>query len=714
MNIIGSPDINVLAVQAIFDLSGPLPVISLTNLSQGANLAGCTFWFVVTSPSGTLIHEGTLATPDAVGAWQNFSITDPWPMPFSQIEWSGAPYNLTVFVQDSQGNQYNDPSYDASICRPSGNGPKSKNFYGKSFTNVQVECQNAAIFFQDQTNPSYRGNFGTRLSSTLTLVYPIDSTGTIPPKMVIANFSAASAPVSYGSKNYQFQTQVIYQYVVNINVLVNIRYQSLDTDGSPFITFSVWCNIDLMPLICEFQKLVNGIENGSCSDVEEATRKLTLINPKMAMIGIGIAQPLTGVDVPELIRDIEHIGGFACDCLNAPTGIIPSNSSTISGYTFQIVPTGGDIAGTVDVNGMNIQLLLHDLSYVFALNPANQTTAFSVTPSQAGFVKTYTMNINMVQLATDLANTIIGNVGLVNLWNTIFSGGNPNLMLSVDGKCIFTSASAFTYEFTMVNIPSNTTNALLASITVAGVVRNLSFAFNLTNLTALQAYLNGLGIGVFVVTNPSGQNVLVSSTANPNNLSSLTYSISGTNFTASLTSSSSGYVPISANQVIQNIINYICGITDADIETSQAYTITYVGSGGQVSTVIVPAGTSLADFFSTLTNLIDQTVENSGASIVLSCSNIKGAFPVSQASIQASDYVLMTKGGACAQGNLLDVFTYMLTAGLTNPGVQSAFCSFVEQCGAGLTCQPYDYFEVMVTTFNSACAPIVGINYTLS
>lgn len=713
MQINGSPDISVLLVNATFDLSGPLPVISLQNLSQGNNLPGCTFWFIATSPTGTIIHEGSFAMPDAVGAWASFAITDSWPMPFGQIEWSGAPYNVTVFVQDSTGAVYSDSSYNASICRPTGSTPKSKNYFGKSITSVQVQCQQAAIFFQDQTSPSYKGNFGTRLSSTLTLVYPIDPTGTIPPKMVMTNFSSASAPVSYGSKNYQFQTQVVYQYQLGPNVFLNIRYQSIDHDGMPFITFPVWCNIDLMPLVCEFEKLVNGIEHGTCADVEDATRKLTLINPKMALLGIGMAQPLTGIDVPELIRDIEHIGGFHCDCLNAPSGIIPTTAATAGGLTFSVESGGGDIGGTVNVVGTNVQLILTDKSYVFALNPDNQTTAFSISPSQSGYVKTYTMNINMVQLATDLANTISGNVGLVNLWNTLF-GGNANLMLTVDGKCIFTSTSAYAYGFTLSNIPSNTTTALLTSITVAGVSRNLSIAFNLTNLPALQAYLNGLGIGVFVVTNPSGQNVLISSNANANNLSALTYSISSTSYSASQTTTSAGYVPISANQVIQNIINYLCGITDADMVTSQPYVISYLGANGVPQTVTISAGTSLASFFSTLVNLQDQTVDNIGDAVGVNCANIQSAFPVSENSIVSTDYVLMTKGGVCAQGALSDVFVYMLTSGLTNKAVQAAFCAFVEQCGAGLACAPYDFFEVMVTTYNSACAPIVGISYSLS
>lgn len=717
MNINGSSDVSVLAIKATYDLSGPLPIVSLINLSEGPNLAGVTWWFVLTSPSGTLIHEGSLANPDVQGDWSAFVITDPWPRPFNNLEWSGAPYNLTVYIQDSDGNQYNDASYNAAICRPSGNTDLSKNYFGISHADVRVQCDKAVVFFQDQTNPSYKGLIGdqvSQVSSVLKLVYPPDDNGNIPAPLVINNFSAASAPISYSSDNYQFQTQVVYDYDFGGNVHVRIKYQSSNTKkGVSFITFSVLCNIDFMPLICEYEKLVHSIETGSCVDVEDAQRKLTLINPLFSLAIMGLMQPLTGIDVPEKIRQIQAIGGFNCDCFNAPTGIIPDTAASIGGYTFQVVPQCGDISGSVVVTGTTVQILLSDKSYVFSINGSAPTTAFTITPSSTGCVKTYTFNVDIVQLSTDILNTIKGNQGLVNLFNSIVNGGGASFLF-VDGKCIFQSTSTFNYTFTLANIPSNTTNALLSSITKSGVVQVINFAFNLTNLAALQTYLNTLGIGSFVVTNPSGQNVLISSNANANALSALSYILSGTTNVATQTTAAAGYVAISANQVVQNIINYLCGLNDGQMVTSQPYIISYIGSNGKPQSVTVAAGTTLSAFLLMLTNLIDQTAENIGYSLAVSCSSIQSAFPTSQQPITPADYILMTKSGSCAQGNLMDVFLYMLTIGVTNATVSKAFCSFVETCGAGLSCAPYDYLDVFVTQYNTACAPIVGIDVTLS
>jgi hypothetical protein len=469
-----------------------------------------------------------------------------------------------------------------------------------------------------------------------------------------------------------------------------------------------------MPLICEYNKLVDSIEHGTCVSAEDSIRKLTLINPKFALVIMGMMQPLTGIDVPDLIKQIEEIGGFACDCCNAPTGIIPQSGSVIDGYTFSIVPVCGDINGTVQVVGTNVQILLQDKSYVFSLSGSITTTAFDITPYTNGCTKTYSFNVDMVQLSTDILNTIKTNAGLVNLFNSIVTGGGSGINLSVDGKCIFQSSSTFNYTFTLANIPFNTTNALLVSITNGASAIGLTFAFNLTNLPALQVYLNGLGIGVFVVTNPSGQTVQIVSSNNPNNLSSLQYSISSTTFIATTTSDASGYVPVSANQVVQYIINYLCGLTDAQIKTSQIYSISYIGANGVPQTVNVPAGTSLASFLSTLVNLQDQTIGNIGFSLEVSCESIQGAFVPSADPISTNDYVLMSKNGKCAQGNILDIFGFMLSVGINNSTIKGLFCAFVESCGAGLSCAPYDFFDVIVTTYDSACAPIIAIEYQLS
>src|SRR5690606_32796352 len=105
------------------------------------------------------------------------------------IEWSGAPYLFTLYAKDAAGNVYS-LTKQASICRPYGNTNLSKNTYGKATTDVKVRCQDARVFFQDQTNASYKGIEGQRVSSLLKVSYPIDETGYMPDPFSINNFSS--------------------------------------------------------------------------------------------------------------------------------------------------------------------------------------------------------------------------------------------------------------------------------------------------------------------------------------------------------------------------------------------------------------------------------------------------------------------------------------------------------------------------------------------
>lgn len=708
MNITNSPDVTVLEIMNTWDVSGTLPVIGLSNLSQGSGLANCTWWFIATSPSGTFIHEGSEDSPDITGTWTDYTISDNWPRPFNQIEWSGAPYILTAYVKDSEGNIYS-VEYSASICRPTGNTKSSKTPYGVANTELIVQCAAARLYFQDQTSHSYKGLDGTQIASILRVIYPIDPTYTIPEPFQISSFSVALVPISYASDNYQFVFYTIYDYDFGNYTHIRIKYQQIER-------FSVLCNIDLEPLVCEYHKFIDKIETGNCGDVAEASRILLLLNSKFALVAMGISQPLTGIDVRLLIDEMQALGGFTCDCCNPATGIIPTTASVIDGYTFSIVPIGGDVNGYVTTTGTNIQFNLYDKSYVFTIcnGSPQETTAFSVSnyTSGDGYTKTYCLNIDMVQFGEDLANVIINNAFLLNLWNQIFNN-NPNFNLTVDGDCIFTSSATCDYDFTLANIPVSTTYALLTSIKIGTTSQNLSYSFNLTNLTGLQTYLNALGLGTFVVTNPSGQNVLISSTTNANNITALTYKISSTSYIADLSKACTGYVPISANEVVQNIIYYICGLTDAQIVTSTDYEICYIDSTGAKQTVTITAGDTVAALITAKLQYDCETVDWIVALGSANCEGIKAAFATNELLISNTDFLLGTKGGGvCSKIPYADAFVYMITH-MTST-VREIFCNAVTQCGAGLSCAPYDYLDVIVSTYDTTCAPIVGIELELT
>lgn len=149
---------------------------------------------------------------------------------------------------------------------------------------------------------------------------------------------------------------------------------------------------------------------------------------------------------------------------------------------------------------------------------------------------------------------------------------------------------------------------------------------------------------------------------------------------------------------MQNIIDYLCSLDDSQVVTSAEYEVCYIDSDGQKQIETVAAGTTLVEFFQTLTEkgctTIDYIVSSQGG---VTCDNIKANFPVSIATMQANDYFLGTKAAACSQISPVEAFLAMLSYGQYNSSVVDAFCKMVNLCGAGNICAPYDVFFAVVT-----------------
>lgn len=697
-----SPDISTLSVIVTWDISGSTPLISLVNQSTGVNLANVSYAFLVKSPSSTIIHDGNIATPDITGVWSTDTLTDPWPRPFNQIEWSGADFSCQIFAKDSVGNIYQYTVFQ-SICRPAGNAPTSITTYGLGVVNITPNYNNASLFFENETNTSYKGLSGTQISSQLKVLYPDDETDTAPAPFVINNFSSAIVPVTYDSPNYEFVYQSVFTYDFGNGSIVKIKYYRKRT-------FPVNFNIDLCPLVCEYERLLQKIETGDCQDAAEANRKALLISGKLNIAMIAKLQPLCGIDLPAIIEEIKLIGGFTCDCCT-PSGIAPFNSANLGDYNFQIVPGGGDINGYVTVTGNNIQFTLFDKSYVFKICDNQITTAFTVIPSTSGFTKTYCLNVNMTQLATDLATTIQNSADLINLWS--FLGGETPLFIG-DGKCIFQSVPECNYTFTLAHIPDDASFARLTSLTINGTVITPNFAFNSSNLSSFQAYLNSLNSGTWTISEPLSGTILIQSSNNQNTVANLLYSVISNNYVASLNKICGSYVPVTRNYVIQKIIDYLCGITDSEVKTSQDYVICYIDPISKTQKMgTVASGSELTNFILELLARGCDTINYVTSLSSLNCANIQDIFPLSPALMQSTDYLLGTKNGACARTFPTELFLTMLQLGAYNQEILNAFCNLGIICSTGKLCSPYTLFDVSVETFDSDCPAIIDFTYNV-
>lgn len=702
-----SVDINELSVNVLFDISNNTPSIVVSNNSQGSGLSNVDWWFDVHSPNGNPIHTGSSVTPDISGIWSTFTMSDDWGI----IEWSGAPYLFKLYARDSSGYVYTQ-EYSAVICRPAGNSAKNVNRFGRSITDVTTKCDQARVFFQNKTNSSYKGLDGTLVASVLKMIYPIDETDNIPTPFTATGFTNALVPISYPSDNYQFVAYQVYDYALSDSVTVRIKYYQKET-------FPVYCNIDTFPLACEFDKLIERSRKEGCNPSSDVGKMVTVINGKMALMYLGMLKPLSGINVPKIIKEIEEIGEFDCDCCSIANtgGIVANTSSIIDGYNFTVTNSGGDVIGSfAGSSGPNIVLELYDKSYVFGISQATNdwTNAFTVMPSILGNTKTFLLNVNPVSFAYDLAGQIQNDAATYNLWLSLFGAGQANKIV-VDGKCVFNSGSACDYVFTLENIPASGTFAIFSGLEISGVNNPSNHNFNLATLPGLQTYLNGLGKGTFVVTDMTGGVIEIATNANPNNITGINYKVGGTSYIADMQRTCGSFVPVSLDEFAANIINYLCDLSTSQMATSDSFTIQWIDGNGVIQNTEVPAGVTLTDFINELLQDAGKTInyiKNLGAA---NCGAMQGLYKQNAGTPISSTSVLHgVKGGKCSNFSFLDVFNYMLTAGISDNTTIQNFCDFVSKCVSGNTCAGFSYIDYVMTDYDASCVEATGIIYSVS
>jgi hypothetical protein len=408
MSAVTSPDISNLDFTVLFDISGATPAITLTNASTVINPTQLVWWYVITTPSNTPIHTGSVSDPDVENvAWATLSITPgSWPQPFgtgpcAQIEFScNAPYIVTLYVKDSADTTFS-LSKTATICRPTGSTANSCGNFGEAALSIKTDCMNARLVCQDNTNYSYQGQLSAYAqSNTWTLVYPQSPSGSQPTNGTASNTPTVFFNLAFGGDGFNIYIRDYATYSMGDGVFIKLQYKA-------HRVFNVYCNIDLCQLQCEMDRFFKETV-ATCGELEsaDAYNKMSQINFLYAKILTGILQPLCDIDVPAEIVKMEKLFGFPSTCccnkgvnmsmapvlptssdccttsvaiLDKVTGLAPANCPN-SYFPVQVYdPTWTTIIGVAsDVD--NLVAILNEnaawLAYGVAINAGNCNVGF--------------------------------------------------------------------------------------------------------------------------------------------------------------------------------------------------------------------------------------------------------------------------------------------------------------------------------------------------
>lgn len=392
---VSSSDISTLSYSVLFDISAAIPNIILTNASTVIHSNHLTWWYVITTPSGTPIHTGSLSVPDVVNVpWTTLQITpNSWPLIFglngacAQVEFStGAPYVCTLYVKDSANNTFS-LTISQTIVRPNGNTSNSCGNFGVAAAGITVKCYTnpAIVFCADSTNYTYN-NIVSPVSGSMTnewiLTYPPDANGNQPANGTASNTPSVTFPVGYAGAGYILFLNDYAAYDMGNGATIKVQYKAFSQQtGAPGLEFAVLCNIDLCRLQCQMMAFYE-VSKKNCNTVDNSVyaEKKTNINYLYAQAITGIIQPLCQIDVPAIVLEIQKIignVGSGCDCGCTDTGVNFNYPTGQSGNSGGCCPVSVDV---ID-NATGIKPSACPLSYfpVQVMDPTNSTVIGSAS-----------------------------------------------------------------------------------------------------------------------------------------------------------------------------------------------------------------------------------------------------------------------------------------------------------------------------------------------
>lgn len=342
----GSPDISTLSFSILYDISGGVPAITLTNLSTVIHANNLKWWYVITAPSGQYIHAGSATSPDANGvAWTTLSIpAGTWPTPFGnppcgQVEFSPTtPYICTLYVKDSANNTFS-LAIEQTITRPNGNTSTSCGNFGKANIGIQVRCTTNDILCVDSTNLTYNNILtpDTKTNQWI-MVYPPDLNGNDPANVTVDNSPNALFPASYSSEGYVLFFNEYGTYDMGNGATIKVQYKAQNPkNGAIGIPFGVLCNINLCQLTCQINAFYTRTKpHCGILELPGLADKMSRLNLLLSECIIAISNPLCNIDVQQNIAEIKAItassGDCNCGCPDNGTNFsYPINPGTSSG-----------------------------------------------------------------------------------------------------------------------------------------------------------------------------------------------------------------------------------------------------------------------------------------------------------------------------------------------------------------------------------------------
>lgn len=593
---VGSSNIDTFGFSATFNPLAQSILFDTAGLTTYNNVSGSGYLYTLGVAFSVLDQDGVvLASVD----WDNPQIRTQdgdteYTLDLSSvgIDFFFQTYSIIGYIKDSDGTVYQTTQVNPKICQPVG---ITSGGYVPGIFQITANCPDNVLTIKEVTKLVYDNLIPESTTKSGTLTYP---SGTI------------SAVAFTGTP---FTNDVIYtgQYRINCTT------QSLYNLGNDIYVLVSYVTNNVFDITC-----ANTLSDVLCCIVDIQRTKIANCN---TAIGERAAQLEAEITIPFLVAIGKEISGqdassevafirktLNCNCGNK--SIIQNEFTPINPSVTNIVleGVGGTSIATPTINGNTKTYPIK--SYVYqVVKGVTGDTAFTIAldTSTANTVK-YVITLNYSVLAQTILTTIGGNDTLLTQFNSLVNITNFQVDLTnLNGGCIIDLSS--TNYFLAFKVPSGANT--IVSILINGVTYTSGSPLVVNNPTAIESWLNGLGLGTFDAsfsTGTSGSYFNLLTVGNANVVTSAVLN-TGTAVTVPFQKTNKSLIAF-----LQAVVDYICALSDLEVALSDDITVCYVDYNGDTITTTYPKDTTsqavlnaaIADALCNTVAKINQTFNN--------------------------------------------------------------------------------------------------------
>lgn len=488
-------------------------------------------------------------------------------------------YKIIGYIKDGNGQIYQTTPVYPKICQPLG---INQDGAVDGVFQVTANCPDNVLTVKEVTVLVYNNLTPDSVVKDGTLTYP---TGTISP------IDFTSTPFTNDeiyTGQYRVNCETVATYSLGNDIYVDVTY--LTNNG-----FDVTCSNKLQDVLCcivdiQRDKVAN-CNNAKGERAAQLEAQITI--PFLVALG----KEMSGQDASEQVLFIKKT--LNCNC--GGKSIIRNEFTPINPSVTTIVlqGVGGTSIAAPTINGntktYNIQSNVYQ---VVKGDTGDNAFTIKLDANTSNTVK-YIITFNYTVLANTILTTIGSNSGLLTQFNSLVSTTNFTIDLSnLNGGCIIDLSS--TNYFLSLKVPSS--DSTFVNVVINGTTYTAPSPIAVNNVSAIESYLNGLGLGTFSVSfenGTTGAYINILTTGNGNTITSATFNI-GVAYTVNFQMTNKSLIAF-----LQAVVDYICALSALEVFLGQPQTITYIDYNGNPVTVNLTANQTQAEFNTAISNVIN-------------------------------------------------------------------------------------------------------------